>query len=267
MTSDESLPSAPTDLTSARTGFTRVKARRGFQEIVNQVRAEIAAGNLRPGDKLPNERDMAQIFGVARQSVREATRVLEQAGLVTVSTGVTGGVFIAKGDTSVVTRGIHDLAFFGQLSPASLLETRILITSEAVRLACERGTERDFEELDADIDETETLTAPADMERRAKQIVNFYRILGRSTHNEVYALLIDALTDIVAARLAVVGHGPQHSVVATRRRILELIRERDAEGAIEELVAHLERLEAYMSEQERDQKRDRPRSASPLAAG
>ncbi|MGH3627928.1 MAG: FadR/GntR family transcriptional regulator, partial [Sciscionella sp.] len=70
--------------------FNRVKTRRGFEYIYEQVRNAIAEGRLRPGDRLPAEREMAEIFGVSRHGVREAIRGLESTGLVESRPGVTG---------------------------------------------------------------------------------------------------------------------------------------------------------------------------------
>src|ERR1700754_2266528 len=62
--------------------FTPAKARRVFEDIVLQIRRELTIGNLRPGDRLPGERDLAQQFGASRTAVREAFRSLENAGII-----------------------------------------------------------------------------------------------------------------------------------------------------------------------------------------
>jgi DNA-binding FadR family transcriptional regulator len=96
--------------------FDLVQNRRGFEYIFEQIRGSIAAGELRPGDRLPPEREMATMFGVSRQGVREALRGPEVAGLVVCRTGVTGGAFVRHGDRRTVTRAIDDLASLGTIS-------------------------------------------------------------------------------------------------------------------------------------------------------
>jgi GntR family transcriptional regulator, transcriptional repressor for pyruvate dehydrogenase complex len=232
--------------------FDRVQRRRSFEEIYDQVRREIAVGRLTPGDRLPSERDMATAFGVSRQAVRDAMRQLEISGLVTSRVGAGGGAFIERGDPGVVARGLNDLAFLGRLSQGSLLEARVLLISDAIRLACARGTEEDFDELQRDIDVTEALAAEGDLTARNEQVVNFYRILGRATHNDVYALLVDALTEIQQMRLRVVGHRPRPDLEKVRAEILADMRRRDAGAAVAKMVAHLERLEPILLEDEKE---------------
>ena len=65
--------------------------RRIFEEICDQIRRDMAASKLCPGDKLPAERELAQQFGVSRNAVREALRSLEVAGIVRLQKGVKGG--------------------------------------------------------------------------------------------------------------------------------------------------------------------------------
>jgi GntR family transcriptional repressor for pyruvate dehydrogenase complex len=240
--------------------FEFVQQRRSYQEIYDQVRREIAAGRLVPGDRLPAEREMSTMFGVNRQAVREALRALEVSGLIKSKVGVAGGSFVEPGDPGVVIRGLNDLAVLGQLSSGSLLEARILMTSDAIRLACKRGLDEDFMRLEKDIDETERLTQQHDLERRSTQIVNFYRLLGEATHNEVYGLLIDSLTAIVQVRLSAAGPDPRTDVVTVRRSILSHMRSRNEEAAVREMVDHLQRLEVHLLEKEKSPSSNRTRN-------
>jgi GntR family transcriptional regulator, transcriptional repressor for pyruvate dehydrogenase complex len=224
-------------------GFSRVRTRRGFEYIYDQIRDAIAGGRFRPGDRLPAERDMAQIFGVSRQGVREAIRGLETTGLVETRPGVTGGVYVRPGDPQFVSRAMSDLASLGALSSQSLLEARLLLTSDVIRLACERATEEDFRRLENDIAFTEQRAASEAGLQRTAQITEFYRILAAATHNEVLVLLMDSLTQIVHLRLNRAGPKPNKDIGKVRRRILEHMRAGDADTAIAEITAHLTRLE------------------------
>jgi DNA-binding transcriptional regulator YhcF (GntR family) len=129
---NESLPT-PTTATAesggstaedVAAGFTQVRTKRGYEYIYEQVREAIVSGRFKPGDRLPAERDMAQIFGVSRQGVREAIRGLESTGLVEIRLGVLGGVYVRAGDPRTITRAMSDLASLGAFSPGSLLTTR-----------------------------------------------------------------------------------------------------------------------------------------------
>ncbi|GGL12007.1 FadR/GntR family transcriptional regulator [Nocardia jinanensis] len=231
--------------------FTKVHTRRGFEYIYEQVRNAVADGQLKPGDRLPAEREMAQIFGIARQSVREALRALETAGLVESRLGVTGGVFIRNGDPDVVSRAMTDLASLGALSPASLLEARIILTSDIIRMACERATEEDFQLLDDDITFTEQQAQTEAGLERTTQIMEFYHLLADATHNEVLVMLTDSLSRIVHLRLNRAGPPPSKDIGKVRRRILNHLRARDADKAIAAITRHLKRLEKTLVEAEK----------------
>lgn len=232
--------------------FTRVRPRRGFEYVSEQIRDAVGDGRLKPGGRLPAEREMAQIFGVSRQGVREALRGLEMSGLVESKPGVNGGVFIRPGDPGVVTRAVNDLASLGVLSAESLLEARILLTSDVLRLVCERATEEDFQRLEDDIAKVEQFEDSIDEVGAARtiRITHFYSLLAEATHNEVLVMLMNSLTDVVQLRLNRVGPRPLTNVGAVRRKLLKHLRRGEAEAAVKELTAHLKRLEERLEERE-----------------
>src|SRR5512136_2169173 len=80
--------------------FQPLPVKRTFMEIANQIRSSIYAKTLKPGDKLPSERELAVQFNVGRISVREALRMLEQAGLIFIKQGSSGGAYVKEADTS-----------------------------------------------------------------------------------------------------------------------------------------------------------------------
>ncbi|GGL11780.1 FadR/GntR family transcriptional regulator [Nocardia jinanensis] len=224
--------------------FTRVRTRRGFEYISEQIREAVAAGKLTPGSRLPAEREMAEIFGVSRQGVREALRGLEMSGLVESRPGVAGGVFIRNGDIRVVGRAVTDLVALGALSAESLLEARVLLTSDVIRLVGSRATDEDYAELEAEVDAFEEHHSRSTAgSSRTSSITNFYSVLAEATHNEVLVMLMDSLTGIVQRRLNNIGPEPLTDVTAMRRRFLQLLRDGRVESAVEEMAHHLARVE------------------------
>lgn len=228
-----------------RHGFEPVKKQRGYEHIYDQIRDAILQGRYKPGDRLPTEREMAEIFAVSRNGVREAVRGLESAGLLEIRLGAAGGAYVAAGDFGTVTQSIQDLASLGALRPESLLEARILLTSNVLRLACERATEEDLRRIEDDIELTETHFAQPGAERNA-QIIDFYRLLAMATHNEVLVLLTEALAKAVFVRLQRGNPKPDPNVGKLRRRILEHVRAGNPEPAIKAITKSLERLEESM---------------------
>jgi GntR family transcriptional repressor for pyruvate dehydrogenase complex len=232
--------------------FTKVRPRRGFEYISEQIRDAVASGQLTPGSRLPAEREMAEIFGVSRQGVREALRGLEMSGLVESKPGVSGGVFIREGDPEVVTRAVNDLASLGALSSESLFEARVLLTSDIIRLAGQRATEDDFRKMEEDIavfDQQEANTGAG--ARRTVRITNFYTLLAEASHNEVLVMLMNSLTEIVQLRLNKIGPEPLTDVATMRRKFVKNLRAGDTEKAVTAMADHLKRVERRLIEKER----------------
>jgi DNA-binding FadR family transcriptional regulator len=217
-----------------------------FEGICEQVRTELTFGHLKPGDKLPAERDLALRLGSSRTAVREALRSLEMAGVVELRKGVKGGAFIREGDPGVVTRSFGDMVHLGRISLGDLTEGRVIIQDAVVRLACVRASEADFEALELSIDRTEALTRSRRPAERRLQLVNFYRLLAQATRNEVLVILVDALTDIVLTVLARNGAAPKEDTVRVHREIVRLLRRRDADAAAALMARHLETLHGHL---------------------
>jgi DNA-binding FadR family transcriptional regulator len=238
----------------AGTGFTKVKTRRGFEYVSDQIRASIAEGRYKPGERLPSEREMAEIFGVSRQGVREAMRGLEMSGIIESRPGVTGGAFILDGDPEVVTRAMNDLASLGALTSESLFEARVLLTEDVIRLVVDRASEEDLARLDADIEAFE-VQQRADSNftaGRTVRITNFYHLLSLATHNEVLVMLMRSLTEIVQGRLTAVGPEPLTNVTQMRRKFMKAVRAGDADAAVQQMTEHLRRVERQLIAREQE---------------
>ena len=226
----------------AQPSFEPIQSRRAFEQICERIRAQIAAGTLRPGDKLPAERDLAQQLGVGRNALREALRSLEIAGVVRLQKGAKGGAFIREGDAGRMDEVMRDMLSLGSISIAELTESRLHIQDLVVRLACERATREDLDALAANIDRTEQMTTTGRYLDRVECSREFYRLLAAATHNQVLAMIVHSITEIlmqfVYARV-VAGGKPQPKLVEKRRAFLAALRERDADEATRQMRAHL----------------------------
>src|SRR5262245_29579538 len=135
MTSDGSLASqrAVDDI------FTGVNPGRASEMIVDQIRLLIRDGQLKPGDRLPAERELGERFGVSRVTVREALRGLEANGMVTIKVGARGGAFVTAPTSARVGEGITDLLALSSITAAEVTEARRVFEIGIVPLVCERA--------------------------------------------------------------------------------------------------------------------------------
>jgi DNA-binding FadR family transcriptional regulator len=210
--------------------------RRVFEEICEQIRRRLASGALKPGDKLPAERDLALEFKVSRPAVREALRTLEISGVVSLQKGVKGGAFIRNGNPALLTQSLQDLMILGRVSLPSLAEARRLINGLVIQLACERATEADFAAIEANMVEIEK---SEDLEHRADVGVRFFGLIARATRNEVLVMLVDSLSDIIRYVIDRTGRKARPELVPVRRRILKAMRARDAQAAAKGMDEYL----------------------------
>jgi DNA-binding transcriptional regulator YhcF (GntR family) len=89
--------------------FEPVRQDRNFEVVVQRVRDKLMRGELKPGDKLPPERELATQLNVSRNVVREALRILENAGLVHTKKGAYGGAFVSPGSPTQMSQVLGDL--------------------------------------------------------------------------------------------------------------------------------------------------------------
>lgn len=251
---------APATLATPRTSMTAtpppvsfepIQTRRTFEEICDRIRARLTSGQLKPGDKLPPERELAQQLGVGRNALREALRSLEIAGILELRKGVKGGAFIRSGDTARMDAVMQDMFSLGSITLAELAEARMHVQDLVVRLACERATESDFAALEVNIDRTEEMSAGGRYLDRVECSREFYRLLGAATHNAVLAMMVQSVTEIlmqfVYARVAN-GGKPQPRLVQKRREFLQALRARDGDRATRLMRAHLEATHRMLQE-------------------
>lgn len=239
---DSALATKPSK-TDPVMAFEPIRRPRAFEEVCDRVRHLLSIGALRPGDKLPAERELAAQLRVSRSALREALRSLEIAGVVELKKGVKGGAFVRPGDPKSMRRVIQDLVHLGAITLDDLTEARLLVQCGVVRLACERATEADIEAIGRNIDKTEEMTKAGRHEERLRYVTEFYRLLALATRNEVLTIMVDSLTDILLRFLRnMTGGAPQPGLVESRRRFYRHLKARDADKAAKELEAHLTKL-------------------------
>ena len=229
--------------------FEPISRPRAFEEICDRIRHQLSIGALKPGDKLPAERELAQQLSVSRSALREALRSLEIAGVVVLRKGVKGGAFIRPGDPKGMTRVMQDLVHLGSISLGDLTEARLMIQTAVVRIACARATAADIEAIETNIDNTAEMTRLGRHEDRLRYAMEFYRLLALATRNEIMTMLVDSLTEILLRFLrGIQGGAPQPGLIESRHRFLRHLKARDAEKASHEIEVHLTKLHKLLTQ-------------------
>lgn len=225
------------------TMFRPVSAGRVSAEIVEQIKSAIRAGQLGPGDRLPPERELTDLFGVSRVTVRDALRVLEATGLVEIRVGAGGGAFVTAPDGEEIGEGISNMLLMRSVSPEDVTETRLILEVGMLPLICERATEEDLARLDEICDRAEaSLTGSDDYDVALS--AEFHQELARAAHNGVIRLLIEPLHHPLESSLRrAKQRAPEMGKEGTveHRKLVAAIRDGDAERAQDIMRQHLGR--------------------------
>jgi len=137
--------------------FQQAKQSKIFQNVVDQIQDAILQGRLKAGSKLPAERELKELFKTSRGTLREALRVLEQKGLITIKTGVKGGAVVEALSTNQVSESLDLLIRYQRVSLRDLAEFREGVEGIVAGLAVERVKGKDIQYLKKLLADAKTL--------------------------------------------------------------------------------------------------------------
>ncbi len=214
-----------------------VRTSRLYEQIVQQIEQSIVKGDLKAGDQLPAERDLAQRFGVSRTAVREAVKTLREKGLVEAYSG--RGTFITDGTTQAVRQSLDLMAKIGQPEGSTYLaELRAIIEPEIAALAAVRIQEPEL----ATMREAVVIMdhAGRDPDAYIEADLDFHLALAEGAANPLILSLIDSIVGLLCEqrlRIFNIPGGPDRGQVH-HKRILEAVERHDADAAREAMRAH-----------------------------
>lgn len=172
--------------------FNPVSKKRVSEVVYDQIFERISNKELKPGDKLPSERELASQFGCGRPSVREALRMLQQDGLIEIDVGVNGGATIKH---SVIDSAIHPVQHLfsvGVITLQDLIAYRKYNDKACMELAIENATPEDIVELTKVLkDYKDNLQDPFKIHTIDK---SFHTLFAAASHNNMCLLVAKILT-------------------------------------------------------------------------
>jgi GntR family transcriptional regulator, transcriptional repressor for pyruvate dehydrogenase complex len=225
-------------VTAGSGGRPGTKPREKPQQIADELRQLIVVGELDEGDSLGHEPDLIQRFGVSRPSLREALRILEAEGLISVVRGVQGGVVVHRPDKRLTARTAAIVLQSRNVSLADVFEARTILEPAAVRLlASSRNRKASGRKLGTLIVEQEE--AIGDPEAFGHANARFHEELVALAGNQTLTIVAEMLNEVVARAVTIVSQADSTGQsAATRRRgvrsqerLVELIENGDADGA------------------------------------
>src|SRR3954447_14789476 len=162
-------------------GFDKVRRVRSFDDVVEQLREAIYSGRIRPGQRLPGERQLCEEFGVGRPTLREALRSLEAVGIIEVRPGKGGGSYAVTPSESILGDALAALVGLRGASLEDLAEFRLDFEGENAAWAARRADAGDLSALRRLVAEARA----AALEEVAGIDVRWHETLARATKNRL----------------------------------------------------------------------------------
>ncbi|MGH9969564.1 MAG: FadR/GntR family transcriptional regulator [Pyrinomonadaceae bacterium] len=219
--------------------FEPVKNERISDEILRQIRDAVLGGRFQVGDRLPNERMLAEQFAASRTSVREALRGLEQEGVIYIKKGVNGGVFVADADHRMVSRPFQTLLQLRKVTMDNIAEARLIFEPEAARLAAQRAKPEDLEQMKQVIEKMSRVVN--DGELPTSFDLKFHKLVARAARNPILEMLSESMLEV--ASQVITGLHPSievlEHVLRRHEEIFDAIRTKNSELAFSLMSQHI----------------------------
>jgi GntR family transcriptional regulator, transcriptional repressor for pyruvate dehydrogenase complex len=229
-------PSAAT--AAADSPFTPILMEPAYRKVAAAITARILDRRLREGERLPSETELARQFGVNRSTVREALRELESNGLVMRRPG-SKRMSVSRPQHEIIAEGIsralamHDVTFMEVWEALTILEPPIAEAAARARSAAD---------LAAIVVASQHFIDAAGTENAVQRAAEFFRLVGKATHNQVLGLAQEPLLQLLEPSLRVmIDKVPQARarIAVAQRRICEALQARDAETARTWMAKHI----------------------------
>jgi GntR family transcriptional regulator, transcriptional repressor for pyruvate dehydrogenase complex len=225
---------------SDRALFEPISRQKTYEIVAERLLGLISSRHLGPGDVVPSERELVQLYGVGRSSIREALRMLESKGVIR-SGG--NGSFTVADFANTLNHSLDFLLSVDEADYRELFEVRRILEGEAAALAASRRSDDDAARMAAAIDAME-----AALDSEAGFItadLRFHLTIAEATGNRLIAHLMDAIRSLLQRSLSSAYNipGSPEGAVVLHRLILEAIAAGRPEEARQRMQEHVSRVE------------------------
>lgn len=215
--------------------FKKITSQRLYEKVLDQLEELLNNGELKPGDRLPPERDLAEQVNVSRGTLREAFRVLEWQGVIETIHG--GGRHLRRLPNKKTEEYFRLLENLEKAEIYDLLEAREIFETRIIQLVVERATENDILEIEANL-----IKRQKDFNLDSDQ--GFHLAIVRASHNVVFYNIMELNLELLSKIRGKTLKSPLNIKQMRKEHedIFEAIRDRDAEAAQNALMRHLKNI-------------------------
>jgi GntR family transcriptional repressor for pyruvate dehydrogenase complex len=232
--SDEQTPAAAPDLARLLRPVVRESS---VSEVAKRLLDHLSAGDIRPGTRLPAERQLAEALGVARSSVRGALSALDVLGIIEIRPG--SGSYVREGTSEFLPRAINWGLMLGQRRTQDLVEVRTYLEAVSARLAAERATDEDLTLLEEHL--RQMRAAGGDAKAFIDADIDFHLEMARIARNSVLSDILHSIRALLQVWMERVSdiEGTVSGTLCEHDAILQAVRARDPEGADRAMAEHM----------------------------
>lgn len=240
----------------ARISFSPIAIRRLSEIVEQRIKDSILTKEIKPGQRLPTERELAKQFGVSTVTAREALRALEIVGYIERKKGKGGGTFVKKLQSDPMKGALYEFLRSRKFTLRDICELRRIIEPTAARLAASHmtaqaaaGLKENIKYCEKNIKKSEKTFLEKEFLNIRKRNVEFHDLIAQATNNPILALTIEYVVDFLFEFTKDLGPNIQYCIQQTNehRRIFTQLVDGDAEGAEKEMLSHIEKAEAYFT--------------------
>ncbi len=224
--------------------FQSIKSNRVSTMVSDQIKKLILDGTLKPGDRLPSERDLSKMIKVGRLSLREGLRILESLGILETKYGVNSGTYVAMIGVKGLVDKFSDLLRFSDIRIDYLMEARLEISKIIIKHFIDRATDEDIQKLEKCLHDIQS-TLDAGMRTREKSM-QFHQMIAQASQNPVFILVHNSLMNMMRQFLEQFDSPLEHSrkVLENNKKLLKYLKARDFEKASLAMKNHVAYVES-----------------------
>lgn len=217
--------------------FKEITHVRLYESVIEQIMDLIENNELKPGDKLPSERELAENLSISRGSLREAFRVLESRGLIKSKPG--GGRFIREIRDNGFTNTENIILSLKKSSILELLEAREMFEVKIAEIVAQRATFEDIELIEKALSRMNKVEISDD--NKTESDTDFHLAIARASHNFVFINIIKLHLDLLKETRERTQQIPGRREERWREHqaILQAIKEHNSKKAGKAMLKHL----------------------------
>ncbi|MBW2057643.1 MAG: FadR family transcriptional regulator [Deltaproteobacteria bacterium] len=235
--------------------FRRVQPTRNYEQVAQQIQQAIIEGHFKPGDKLPPQKELMNLFHVSKFTIMAAIRSLEKSGLVYTKSGATGGTFVSELNTAGFSESLRLLLSMKKVPLEELAEFRLTVEGRVAYWAARRRRKEDIARMEGLL---ETMAAILDSDGHAERLVpvdmEFHLAVAKASRNTLFLAIMETIHECFHP---IFSYVPQESWAKTYPdlvRVFQAVKARDARAAEKAIREHIARSSRLILRQFREKK-------------